>query len=504
MNAIQLLYAKSIISVRGGDPVQELEFSILVENLACHKQITVHWAGDDDIWHVLPARYHCQSGQGREKWLAKTSCRPSSVGRLPGNIRFALQYLVANKDYWDNNNHFNYFLKADAGVLLGPGVLLTHIGFCHLLPQGETVRTVVVAIHRSLQAGQVFVRWTGDNWKTYHQARCFLQQVYWHNEQRSNADNPNEFGLSVWTARIKVRDAFSVEYAIGCETEQGEVWDDNFGINYFASRAGLKILTLNLHCYQEADQDGKFGEIARAIHEVDADIACLQEVGEEWNDGQGNWLSNAARIIQERLQEYGRYYHLCTDWSHIGFDRYREGCAILSRYDFLKQGAAYVSDSCEIHDIHSRKVIMAQIHFPYVGLVNVFSVHLSWWENGFSQQFEKLRQWSNDADSAHVVATLLCGDFNNKAGSQGYMLVAEDNGYEDQFLRATSPAIFAEVFRNTSPGRGSHLANDGRIDFIFAKKGSRLKPVSARILFTGQDYKMVSDHLAYLVEFEPE
>lgn len=504
MSAIRLVYAQSVISAKAGYSAQEFEFAILVKNLAYSKHVAVHWAGEDNVWHVLPARFQHSAGRGRELWLAKTSYRCSLAGRLPGTIRFALHYLIADREYWDNNHHGNYFLQADAGVLLGPGVLLSQIGFSPKLSQGETVQSVAVAVHRSLQARQLFLRWTIDSWKTYRQTRCFVERDYWYQARQSYAGNPNEFGLSVWSGRIKARSAFRVEYAIGCETERGEIWDNNFGRNYIASRAGLKILTLNLHCYQEADQEEKFREIARAIHEQDIDIACLQEVGEEWNDGQGNWQSNAAKIIQDRLRERGLYYHLYTDWSHIGFDRYREGSAILSKYGFVKQDAMYVSASHDIHNIHSRKVIMAQVHFPYVGLINIFSVHLSWWADGFWQQFVKLWQWADGADSDQVVATFLCGDFNTKAGSQGYMLIADSGGFEDQFLRATSPAVFAKVFKDPLPRQGESLAGDGRIDYLFAKRHSRMKPTSSRILFTDQDYRRVSDHVGYLVEFEPE
>lgn len=504
MNAIRLLYAKSTVAANEGYPVQEIEFAVVAADLAYHKQIAIHWAGDDNLWRVLPARYHCRAGLGQEQWLATMSCRATAAGPLPGNIRFALQYLVKGKEYWDNNHRLNYFLKADAGVLLPAGVLLTQIGFRPLLTQGVTVQSVVVAAHSSLQPRQLFVRWTIDNWKNCHQTRCFLQHDYWHLEQQSHAANPNEYGVSVWTGRIKARSAFRVEYAIGCETEQGEVWDNNFGGNYVDRRAGLKVLTLNLHCYQEGDQDEKFSEIARAIHEIDIDVVCLQEVGEEWNSGQGDWQTNAAKIIQDRLREYGRHYHLCTDFSHIGFDRYREGSAILSKHDFIRHHAAYVSTTKEIHDINSRKVIMAQIHFPYIGAINIFCVHLSWWTGGFRQQFERLSEWANQADSDQVVATLLCGDFNAKAGSRGYMLIADSGGFEDQFLRQTSPAVFAKVFRRPVPRREEYLAGDGRIDYLFAKRGNKLQPTSSRIIFTGQDYGRVSDHQGYLVEFEPE
>ena len=69
---------------------------------------------------------------------------------------------------------------------------------------------------------------------------------------------------------------------------------------------------------------------------------------------------------------------------------------------------------------------------------------------------------------------------------------------------AASPAVFAKVFRNTLPGREEWLADDNRIDYIFTKKNSRLKPISADVLFSGQNYRRVSDHPGYLVAFEPE
>lgn len=503
MNKIQLVSVQNLFSAKDGALVQEFKIDILVEDLGCHKQIAVHWTGDNNVWHVLPADYQYSADRGRERWAAKANFLEHSPEGLPGNIRFALQYLAEDREYWEDNHQLNFSIKAGAGILLGPGFLLSQIDFQRLLPQGETAHPVVVAVHKFVPVGKVFIRWSTDNWQTVHRTPCFLQHDYWNQKKRGHRGNSHEEGVTVWTGKIKVRNGFRVEYAIGCEAEQAEIWDNNSGGNYFASRAGLKILTLNLHCYQEANQDDKFNEIARAILENDIDVVCLQEVGEEWNGGEGFWLSNAARIIQERLQVHGGSYELHTDWSHIGFDHFREGSAILSKHRILKHDARYVSDSNDIHDIHARKVVMAQIHFPYVGLINVFSVHLSWSSGGFQQQFEKLQQWANDMESDSVVATFLCGDFNNKAGSSGYMQIL-GSAYEDQFLRANSPDIFARVFRDQLPGNMKYLASDERIDFLFAKRGNKLQPTAARVLFAGQEYKMVSDHLGYLAEFEPE
>jgi maltose 6'-phosphate phosphatase len=258
---------------------------------------------------------------------------------------------------------------------------------------------------------------------------------------------------------------------------------------------------LNLHCYQEENQAAKFSNIARAISDLDIDVVCLQEVGEHLSNGHGDWGSNAARIICEQLRQ--RYY-LYTDWSHIGFGRYREGIAVLSRYEFLMKEAGYVSFAQDVRSIDSRKVVMVQVNVPYIGLVNVFSAHLSWPSGGFFQQFERLTKWAGQRHSDSIAATFLCGDFNIKAGSEAYQSIVRSGEYEDQYLAATARSSFEKIFRKRTANIDRELASDGRIDFIFMKKRSSLQAAAARELFThGDHYGRVSDHSGYCVEFEP-
>ena len=260
-------------------------------------------------------------------------------------------------------------------------------------------------------------------------------------------------------------------------------------------------MILNLHCYQEDNQDYKFSQIAKAIDEQEADIVCLQEVAEHWNNGEGDWDTNSAKIINDRLR---KPYHIVTDWSHLGFDKYREGVAILSRFQLVGQEARYVSESHDAYSIHSRKVVMTQIHLPYLGLINVFSAHLSWIEDGFKEQFNRLSEWAEGKQSDQVKATLLCGDFNIAAGSEGYSLVVDLHQYDDQFLAANSPGVFAKVFKVNDPHWQDYLADDYRIDFIFMHKDSELVVKSGTVLFTDEDYGRVSDHCGYLMTFEPK
>ncbi|MGZ8935564.1 MAG: endonuclease/exonuclease/phosphatase family protein, partial [Methylobacter sp.] len=193
-----------------------------------------------------------------------------------------------------------------------------------------------------------------------------------------------------------------------------------------------------------------------------------------------------------------------TDWAHLGFDRYREGVAILSKYPLSNEESRYVSDSHDPYNIHSRKVVMAQINIPHMGLINVFSAHLSWWEDGFQKQFNRLREWAESRQSAPVKGTLLCGDFNIAAGSSGYNLVVESHQYEDQYLAVNSPIVFEKIFKVNDPYWQHYLADDYRIDFIFMNKSSNLQATSGTVVFTEQDYGRVSDHCGYFMTFEPK
>jgi maltose 6'-phosphate phosphatase len=295
--------------------------------------------------------------------------------------------------------------------------------------------------------------------------------------------------------------AFRLHYALSCENQQLLVWDNNGGKNYTVSHTALTVLILNLHCYQEDQQDQKFSLIAKAIQEQDVDVVCLQEVAEHWNQGQGDWPSNAANIINQRLPQP---FHLYTDWSHIGFDKYLEGVAILSRYPLLNKQSRYVSESHDIYNIHSRKVVMAQITVPNMGDMNIFSAHLSWWEDGFQQQFNCLCNWADGLNHPLRNTTLLCGDFNIAVGSLGYWEVVNNQPYQDQYLAANAQGLFAQSYRVNDTHWQYQITEDYRIDYIFMHKHSVWRVSSAKVLFTEQDYGRVSDHCGYIMTFEPK
>ena len=481
---IQLLYVKNVILRHTGVLQQELVFVLAVRNLAYKKCVEVIWAGENGIWHNLKAEYIGPKGANHEIWQARATFQLTGEDPLPGDIQFVSHYQVCGRDYWNPPNYQTSTVNADSGVHMEDKFPLLNLDYQPLLHTGQQYYPVTIAVRRDLRPERVSIRWTTNRWRTFTDTPAFFMRRHWHRAVGGNALSPNRYGCAVWISQLHLGDAYQVEYALACEAGGREYWDNNYGTNYLSRRDRLKILTLNLHCYQEEQQDEKFRRIVKAIQDLNIDVVCLQEVGERWNDGHGDWNSNAARIICDRL---GNSHFVCTDWGHIGFGQYREGTAILSRYPFLMQDSRYVSATQDIHNINARKVVMGQIQVPYFGVINVFSVHLSWWHDGFRGQFENLRQWAETRQTPDVAATLLCGDLNSAANAEGYAVASQD--YEDQFFKANA--------------RRLSRADDHRIDYVFMKKGSALEVRSAYRLFTADDYGPVSDHYGYYGEFEP-
>ncbi len=499
MQPIHINVHENVISRSPQGLCQELAFVVHVENLSYEKEVTIHWCGEDGVWHELHANFHSMGESGIEEWRAAVHVPLTEKQALPGNIEFAVSYSCAGRTYWDNNGGSNYKVDADAGLLVYNRAPVQHVFHEPELQGGKSALPIDTAVASAVRAKKVWIHWSSDHWKTRHKVAAKKRVNHWDLARGSASRNPNRYGWEMWSGQLPVDQAYRVQYAIEAVTDSGSIWDNGGGTNYAARRGTLRVLTLNLHCYQEKDQDKKFRRIARAIDEQHVDIVCFQEVGELWNDGAGDWASNAAHIINTLLPGP---YHLYTDYSHLGFEKYREGIAVLSRYAFTRTDSAYVSESSDIYDIHARRVLFAQIHVPYFGPINVFSAHLSWPDGGFQEQFKRLQAWAEAEHDETVVATLLCGDFNIKAGSTPYQHIVNESPYEDQYLKATAPDRFAALYAAKRKSKVALFEDDGRIDYVFLRRGSVLDLVNTWEIFTPTWYGRVSDHTGYLAEFE--
>ena len=57
MQHVRLEYAENIISRNVHGIWQEMSYMVRVDNLSYHKDVAIHWCGEDGEWHVKEAHY---------------------------------------------------------------------------------------------------------------------------------------------------------------------------------------------------------------------------------------------------------------------------------------------------------------------------------------------------------------------------------------------------------------------------------------------------------------
>ncbi len=276
-----------------------------------------------------------------------------------------------------------------------------------------------------------------------------------------------------------------------------------------------RILTLNLHSWQEKDQDKKLSTIADVIIKENVDFIAFQESAQNRESPYSDQYrfirnDNTSKIISDRIREQsGLNYSYIWDWSHFGFDIYEEGIALLSRYECTGHESRNISDSVSREDIFSRKVFGAQ-YIMNGTKINIFTVHISWKSSPLDSrsmtELKNLNQFvhhfENRFGGGH---SFVCGDFNvnpvsGPLMSEGYFFMTENAKYSDSYLEIHPKAN--SLSHSADHSSMIHAAPmDGRIDYIFRSEKNPFRTEKAEFIFTRKKYGLVSDHYGYLAEF---
>jgi maltose 6'-phosphate phosphatase len=276
----------------------------------------------------------------------------------------------------------------------------------------------------------------------------------------------------------------------------------------------LSLLTLNLHTYQQHARHCPFETmhhherevliIAEAIARLGVDVVCFQEVGEYLHDPihypYGESPSNMAFRICQKLRAWGHWYHIHQDWSHVGFYRWREGTAIMSRYPMYHNYSAYVSNDHRKDNYMSRNITLSCIDVPWFGLLHVSNVHLSWAHHGFFDEFHRLKNLIDSRRHFGVRADLIVGDFNAPAGEHAYNHIVGNGEYVDQFFELHPHRFYEPSYQGQIDGWRNHTPK--RIDHILKRHWSPMRIQSMEVIFNEHFYPIVSDHFGYLARFE--
>ena len=268
-----------------------------------------------------------------------------------------------------------------------------------------------------------------------------------------------------------------------------------------------KFLTLNTHSWLEANSLKKLFDVAEHIYNENYDVICLQEVNQEMRSLPAKEVDgyveipgtptihrdNFALQLVTYLKSQGRHYYWSWAYNHIGYDKYQEGVAILSKAP-LKSQEILISDVDDETDFHTRHVLAAQTEVEGKNLT-VVSLHMSWFGKGFEAEWQKLETALTNLPKPLV----LMGDFNNPTDLEGYEIISKSPlGLQYSHKVAEYVSGDHTIIEDIDGWEGNKQSL--KVDHVFTSPDLPVK--SSKVVFDGGDAPIVSDHFGLAVELD--
>ena len=270
-------------------------------------------------------------------------------------------------------------------------------------------------------------------------------------------------------------------------------------------------MTLNTHSWMEDEAEKKLQILVEQLAEANYEIIALQEVNQLLDskmvtpdsyfqplaEQRDIHQDNFAYILVEKLKEKGLNYYWSWNSSHIGYDRYAEGAAILSKHE-IKPTSFLVSLEDDFSNYRTRQILLAKTQL-FGEEVRVLSGHYSWWNpdrtSGFAYEWDQTLAVLKQEDSPII----LMGDLNNAAD-------VRQEGYD--YVQKTAPHLL-DTYKIAENVVGQYTVEksiDGwqgnqqklRIDYIFVSKPFCV--ARYQVIFDDISSPIVSDH--YGIEAE--
>ncbi|MGT2799122.1 endonuclease/exonuclease/phosphatase family protein [Streptococcus marmotae] len=254
----------------------------------------------------------------------------------------------------------------------------------------------------------------------------------------------------------------------------------------------MKLLTLNVHAWLEDDQVEKIDTLARTIAERQYDVVALQEVNQlmsatpvtkDLKD------DNYGLLLVEKINQLSKeQYSLFWSNSHIGYDKYDEGIAFLTKLPVYDVDSFYCTHHQTVQSILSRKIVGVTV--SYQGqLIDCYSCHMNLPDCQEEKMLDNLRAIVDR--SSHSRLKILLGDFNTDAISAPADYAAiKQVGLLDTYELAKEKDAGITVSKAID-GWSGHGAQK-RIDYIFLNQECEVQ--SSQVIFNGENEAVVSDH----------
>lgn len=253
----------------------------------------------------------------------------------------------------------------------------------------------------------------------------------------------------------------------------------------------MRLLTLNCHSFMEENYEEKILETVKVIAKNDYDVIAFQEASQSIDslieyDNLRN--DNYALRIQKELKKLNKDYNLFWDYSHIGYDRFEEGLAILTKKEMISKESFFVSKIKDKSYWKTRKILKVTIKEENE-LIDIYSCHLGWFKDEEESSKYQIDEIMKKIDKNRI--SILMGDFNSEAyvENEGYDYLTKEYSLFDTFSLAENKDSGITVIGKID---GWESTVDKRIDLILSNK--KIKVIESKVIFNGKNEAVVSDH----------
>lgn len=250
----------------------------------------------------------------------------------------------------------------------------------------------------------------------------------------------------------------------------------------------MKLMTLNTHSLVESSYEEKKEKFIEMLIAEQPDVVALQEVNQTASAGiiPDVMLAgykrcmdfglpvredNHAKEVVEALREKDVYYYWTWLSAKIGYGKYDEGMALLSKKPIMRVKQFLISQTDDYDNWKTRKILGMQTE----GNDDIFfTVHMGWWndeEEPLKKQWEKMEKLTKSLEKKDRTIWLM-GDFNSldNVKQEGYELICE-SGWKDSYCLAEqkdSGVTVEEEIDGWRDGEGGGAVKDAkRLDYIF-------------------------------------
>lgn len=267
----------------------------------------------------------------------------------------------------------------------------------------------------------------------------------------------------------------------------------------------MKLLTLNTHSLEEHDYEKKLNDFVDAVLTEKPDIIALQEVNQSRTENILNFdelegmtvvcrdipirYDNHALNVVRLLNINGLQYHWAWLPVKVGYGKYDEGIAVLSKFSIEDTDVLLISKEDDYDNWRTRKILGIKVRGEWF-----YSVHMGWWDDKddpFIKQWDRIVRYMESKNNVWLM-----GDFNSKADvrDEGYDCVTAD-GWYDTYNLAEDKDLGITV---ESKIDGWTNKEEMRIDYIFTNAPVRIK--QSKTVFNEKNYPVVSDHYGVMIE----